>query len=192
MKTLRNLFLPLFLLASLAPAATLSYNVSVNTSGLTGGQVIVDLLCTGVCRSVEANILNFTPTATLGATGSLFGAPVGDLGTGLLESNNAGGDDFFQAYTFGGTFSFKLILSGAGLDPGPNTFDATTFILSLYNSAGDTALVEPALQIDIAGDGSISNTTTDRRVSASLIPEPQSLLLLASGLALLAARRFRK
>lgn len=196
MKILRTIILPLLLMACftpLAPAATVAYNVTVNTSGLTGGQIVADLICLGVCRSVEANVVNFTPTASLGGvTGSFFGAPVGDFGTGLLESNNAGGDDFFQTYMFGDTFSFQLILSGAGLDPGPSTFDATTFTLSLYNTAGDTPVVDPALRIDIAGDGTISGLTTDERVTANLVPEPGTFMLLGSALAWMAARRFRR
>jgi hypothetical protein len=168
-----------------------SFNVTVNTSGLGGGESEVFLLLIGT----GANTAALTNIALGGGTAGPVDAAVA-VGSGALASNNlAGGisltnstdflNVFGQSFQAGSEISFLLDLTKNIVSPNPDQFalailDPTGNFLPSSDPTGsgdlltfniDSATLTPNIYSDLV---SVTAPTP--------VPEPSSLLLLGSGL----------
>jgi hypothetical protein len=119
--------------------------------------------------------------------------------------NSGGFNDYFHGLTFGSQFSFFLTLTGDALSPASTPLSGTAFSLLLFDADGFTPLltVDPdgrlaSLQIGPAGavgvetfaraqGGDPAATVTE----LTAVPEPTTLLLVASGAGAIVLRRRR-
>jgi hypothetical protein len=195
--------------AGTAGASFMTYHVDVNTATLNGQAGNLDFQFNPGGSSAEAataTITHFLATGgSLAPTITLTGNATGLLPGTLTLGNSTAYNDAFQGITFGSKFSFDLTLSGAALDQPGGTF-GSSFALSLYDAAGTTPLLTTdasgsVLTVNLSTSGltaaqtfpqSATNSTPAAQASSvSTVPEPSSLLLLASALpaATIAARR---
>ncbi len=192
--------------AGAARAATISYNVTVNTSALAGTQGFLDFqfLPGGLdALPAFAAVAMFASfDAVLAPTADRAGDATGTLPGTVTLGNSQGFNDLFQGITFGSTFSFNLTLSGAALDPGGSALSGTAFSLLLFGADGMTPLVtaDPdgrIVSLQIGPNGAVAVSTFPQvngppvaDVTAA-VPEPTTLLLVGAGVVAIAARRRR-
>ncbi|MDP9171597.1 MAG: NF038129 family PEP-CTERM protein [Acidobacteriota bacterium] len=195
----------LFCLLFAIPAhASIIYNVSVNTSAISGtpGNLDFQLDPGFSSQPATAGISGFSSTGgTLGA-GILSGDASGMLPGAVTLNNTTGFNDLFQSFSYGSAFQFQLVFSGPAITAPNGTASAgSTFILSLYNSDGSAALLTTspdgsAGSAVINLDGSVStfvypsDPNGGRPVVtftvAPGVPEPSSLSLMCLPLLALA------
>jgi hypothetical protein len=206
-----TLFAGLVLGAAAAPAqaASITYAVHVDTTGLAGTQGYLDLqflpggfdalAATATVTGFNAFDTTLTPPPVL--TGDASGALPGDVTLG----NSGAFNDYFHGLTFGNQFSFFLTLTGDALSPVSPPLSGTAFSLLLFGSDGFTPLLtaDPdgrlaSLQIGPAGQVGVQTfarpqggdpAATVTQVEA--VPEPATMWLMGTGVAALIARRVR-
>lgn len=203
------LIIVVFLLCWLTPYAAMAddiLDVSVDTSslaGLTGSEVFFEFtdgsgtgdgnntvtlsnisLGTGVVGSVD--------TSVFGGAGGFD--PASNLSSGISITDSSFFNQFAQYFTPGGFLSFTLDLT-TNVDAGGTPDQFSLYIddpnFNCIDSATDPTCVNSILSVSL--DSSTAPTTSydsDLVTAASPaapspVPEPSSLLLLASGLALL-------
>jgi hypothetical protein len=140
-------------------------------------------------------------------TGDVYGGPLtGDtsfpspLGTEWFD-NLTGYNDDFQGMNFGSTIQFQLVLSGPAVNaPDGVSTSGSAFGVGLWDITGSNPLLTTDLNgfvgtVDIGLDGTGTVTTfnsdadkdppvaTITQQGTSVVPEPGSFLLLATGLA---------
>jgi hypothetical protein len=178
-----------------SPAMALTYQVTVDTSTLSGTTGYVDLQFnpgTIAAPGAQAALSSFGGPTLIsndpqtGATGSVTGALPGPL----VFSNTTQYNDFFQAVTFGTTTSFNVNFTGAftTASSGSNT----TFSLSFYDATGTNPIftTDPSgfgsiLRMDLAPGGGITTFNTaiiPSAVSVAAVPVPAAVVLFGSGL----------
>jgi hypothetical protein len=177
-------------------AMPLDYQITVDTSTLTGTTGYVDLQFnpgTLTAPGAQAALSGFGGPTLLsgdpqtGATGNVTGALPGPL----LFSNTTVYNDFFQAVTFGTTTTFNVNFSGAftTASSGSNT----TFSVSLYDASGTNPIftTDPSafggsfLRMDLAPGGGVTTFNTainPSAVSVAAVPIPAAVVLFGSGL----------
>jgi hypothetical protein len=173
------------------PFADVIYGVTVDTSSQSGNVGYIDLQfdpSSFTTQLANAAVTNFSTDGTLDTFGDdPFDGTSGDV-SGTLPGtvsfdNGTTTNEYTQGMTFGNTISFNVDLSGPAIDL-PNGDGGGSFFLTFYDPSGDTLLTNSsngaAFEVDINGDGSITPT-----------PEPSMVLLLAGGLAAMAAFRRR-
>ncbi len=113
------------------------YDVRVDTSSINAvaGALEVQFNPNAAGNVMQAVISNFSSNGSLGSS-SYTGNPTGDVsgnsfGTGLTIKDDTGFNDFFQDFTYGNSFSFKLTVSG---NPNPGA----EFALTLWDTNGAT------------------------------------------------------
>jgi hypothetical protein len=192
-----------------AAASTINFHVALNTSPLVGnasGPFALDFaLIDGsgslaVPNTVTASNFTFagggptgSPMLTGGATGSLAGGVTLSDGAAFLN-------EFFQTFTAGSAIGFDVLMTG-NVDPGP-TPDAFSFAILDRNlqNLPTTGLGDSLVLVNISrtslslSDVQTFSTTSPAGITAtaSPIPEPASLVFLASGLLSVRLRRSRK
>jgi hypothetical protein len=202
------------LVGTLGPAgaarAGIIYTVTVNTSALQGTAGNLDFQFNPGNSSAEAataTVQNFQKSGgVLAGTSATTGDATGVLAGTLTLDNGTAFNDIFQGFTFGTQFSFQLTLSGPAVST-PGGTVGSSFVLSLYDSAGVTPLLttDPngsVLTLDLNPNGSATaHTFPDGTGGGSVIavapvtsvPEPSALVLLLSagpaGLGFLLRRR---
>src|SRR5580658_492306 len=195
-----------------APAAfaDIQYAVTVDTTGQLGNSGYIDLQFNPSSLTTQftsAAVTNFSTDGTLDVFGDdFFDGTSGDV-SGTLPGtvsfdNGTTTNEYTQGITFGTTISFDLDLSGPAIDL-PNGEGGGSFFLTFYDPSGNPLLTnssnDAAFEVDINGDGSTSPTAFPNAsggpsvvtyvgpTEVPAIPEPSMVLLLAGGLAALAA-----
>lgn len=153
-----------------AQAGFVSYQVSVNTSTLSGqgGNLDFQFNPGGIgAESATATITNFQMIGgILSQPAVLTGDAVGSLPGTLTLDNGTAYNDAFQGFTYGNRFGFLLTLSGQALDSPGGTF-GSSFALSLYDAAGIT----PLLTTDPNGSVLTVNLNTSGTTTAQTFPQ---------------------
>lgn len=192
------------------------YDVTVNTSSITGTAGSLDFNFNPgplVTQAANLQILNFSSDGSLSAcaANSQGFCPTGDVtgtlpGTLTFDNGTAFNDDF-DDFTFGTTISFQVSLYGPALSsPDGVSTSGSTFAFSMFSDAAGTipALTSDtadgfAVTVDVNLDGSTTvnnfsaQTTVEPATSpVSGTPEPSSLGLLGTAIAVLGTLRFQR
>src|SRR5271155_1726114 len=126
-----------------AMASPITYDVTVNTSSITGTMGSLDLNFNPgplVSQFAQLQILNFTSDGTLaGACPCSSGDVSGQLPATLTFDNGTGFNDYFDDFTYGSTISFEVSLYGPALSsPDGISTSGSTFAFSMFSDAGGT------------------------------------------------------
>jgi len=208
------------LAAPAAFADEIQYAVTVDTSSQNGNYGYIDLQFnpSGLpTQTAFADVTNFSTDGTLetfssdpndGAFGDVSGTLPGNLTFDNLQTTN----DYTQGITFGNTITFDVDLFGPGIDS-PDATDfpgGSAFVLDFINSSfsGFLFTSDPtdineflAGTVDLNPDGSTTaanypsfdgGTPVVTLSGPTTVPEPSMGLLLAGGLAAIAALRRRR
>jgi hypothetical protein len=182
-------------------AATITYEVTADTSSIAGTSGYLDLqLEPGPMPAnlVTASVSGFTTDGALNGSATLSGDVFGQLPGTLTFDNQTTFNDYFQSMTFQNTAMFFVTLNG----PTPIGGGPSAFNIGFYASDQSTALLTTspdgiAGQIVINPDGSTTPATfpssegqpsvlTITVATVSAVPEPDTFTLAGIALALLA------
>jgi hypothetical protein len=196
------------LCAASAMAGAITYDVTVDTSSITGTVGSLDFNFNPgplVSQSASLQILGFTSNGTLAGSPTLNGDVSGALPATRTVDNGTGFNDYFDGFTFGSTLSFDLSLFGPALSaPDLISTSASTFAFSMFSDAAGTV---PTLTSDTTDgfaftvDVNLDGTTTVTNFSpetgvvpeTGAVPEPGTLTLIAlGGVAFVVFARARK
>jgi hypothetical protein len=186
----------------LAPAEAATYQVSIDTSSLSGtaANLAFDLTDSDAGVSTTVTISGFATNGTVGAVDA--GLTTGGVSGSLPGTVTLTDTDFFnslvQAITLGSALSFTLDMTTASSGGVPDAF-----AFSILDAAGAASLVDTDLDADVllvleangTSGGNLAaaaDTTPSVPVSATpaaAVPLPATALLLAAGAALVASRR---
>ena len=188
-----------FSFASMASAAPISYDVTVNSSSISGTAGSLDFEFNPgplVTQSASLQILNFTSDGTLAGSPTLTGGVSGAIPATVTFDNGTGFNDYFEGFTYGSTLSFQLSLYGPALSsPDGTATSGSTFAFSMFSDAAGTIPVLTtdttdgfAFTVDVNLDGTttvtnFSSQTTIAPITPS-IPEPGTLPLMVTGIGL--------
>ena len=207
---MRTRFWFLFILCvASAMANPIIYNVTVNTSSISGTAGSLDFNFNPgplVTQSASLQILSFTSSGTLAGSPMLTGHVSGTLPATLTFDNGTGFNDYFGGFTFGSTLSFKVSLFGPALSgPDMTSTSGSTFAFSMFSDAGGTmqtlttdATNGFAFTVDVNLDGTttVTNFSPQTSVVAETpvggVPEPSTVSLLAVAFGLFSALAFRQ
>jgi MYXO-CTERM domain-containing protein len=198
----------LLLSAAAAPASAL-YQVTIDTTAISGTSGSLNFQV-GVLGNPDPLTIELRDFSFDGSFGSLdsdfcFGetpCPItGDLVTGpSMTFANTPFDppafiDYLRPVVFGTQISFRLFFSGLALDnpsPAPGTTSLEILLLDEFFSPllSDDAAVGSIVSF-VVDDGELSFTdfSSDGEADVSAVPEPGALALAALGLAMVAGRR---
>lgn len=168
-----------FLLCASAFASTFTYNVSVNTSSLTGTGTLYFQFNPGDVTSdlATATISNFSG-AVLNGSPLFSGSSSGSLASSLAIANTSSNNDALQAVTFGSLLAFRVRIAET------YTGTATTgsvFNFGIYKDDGFTPLLTTQpdgysiiVNLDNANHAAAQSTTSSA-VITNAVPEPGTL-----------------
>jgi hypothetical protein len=206
-------FLWLFCAVSVV-AGPITYDVTVNTSSITGTMGSLDFNFnpgTPATQLADLQILNFTSDGTLaGDCPCITGDVTGQLPSTLTFVNDTAFNDYFDQFTYGTTISFAVSLYGPALSsPDGMSTSGSTFAFSMFSDPAGTMPVlttdttfGTAFTIDVNLDG--STTVTDNSAQTNVtpammsspppggVPEPGNLILSGSALVCLSLLRIFK
>src|SRR5271166_2943225 len=194
--------------ASAASAAPITYDVTVDTSSISGTAGSFDFEFNPgplVTQAASLQILNFTSHGTLAGSPALTGDVSGALPGTVAFDNGTAFNDYFEGYTYGSTLSFQVSLFGPALSsPDGTSTSGSAFAFSMFSDAVGTMPVLTsdttngfAFTIDLNLDGtttvtnSSAQTTITPATGPPAVPEPGTLPLMAAGIGLWLAFRFR-
>jgi PEP-CTERM motif len=202
-----SLFIAAFLcFASVASAAPITYDVTVDTSSITGTAGSLDLQFNPgplVTQSASLQILNFASDGALAGSPTPTGDVTGTLPTTLTFDNGTGFNDYFEGFTYGSALSFQVSLYGPALSsPDGVSTSGSTFAFSMFSDSTGTipALTSDttdgfAFTVDVNLDGTTTVTNFSMQTTVvpatPAVPEPSTLPLMAAGIGLWLAFCFR-
>ncbi len=188
--------------------ADVIYQLSADTSSLAGGYGYLDFQfnqSASAAQAATAIVTNFSGGGGTLNSGdvTLTGDVTGGLPGTLTLQNTPGFNDAFLGFTFGGSVSLDVRLTGDAVNnPSASATEGSTFSFSLYQADGVTPIsVSPdgsIVRLDIApGTGVVTPTTSAlfdggppaqaNLLAPNTVPEPSSfqltLLASAAGLA---------
>lgn len=149
--------------------ADIIYQVSVNTSSISGTPGNIDLQFNPGGGSTQPASVRISSFSSVG--GVITGAPstVGDVsGTlpGTVTINNTTAlNDYFQPFTYGNSFSFRLLFTGPAINaPNGTATSGSEFGLSLFNSDGSNVFLTTnpdgfAATANVNLNGTVTTTT---------------------------------
>jgi hypothetical protein len=192
-----------------ASAAPVTYDITVNTSSISGTAGSLDFSFNpggSQAQAASLQILGFSSDGSLAGSPALTADVSGILPSTLTFDNGTGYNDYFEGFTYGSTLSFDVSLFGPALSsPDGTSSFGSTFAFSMLSDAAGTI---PALTTDttdgfafivnvnLDGSTTVANYSDQTTVESgtSVVPEPDSLLLTATGLMALGvvATRWRR
>lgn len=180
-----------------AMADGITYDVTLDTSGIAGTSGSLDFQFNPgplVTQTADLQIQNFTSDGTLGSP-LLSGDAAGAL-PGIVTFDNGGAfNDYFTGFTYGSTLSFLLNLYGPAVTaPDGTSNSGTLFGFSMFSDPGGATpvLTSDSVNgyaltgaINLDGTSTITNNSSQITITTPVTatPEPNTLLLLGSGLA---------
>jgi hypothetical protein len=205
--TLAGLLLAFLAVGKPALAGSVSYNVSVDTSTLSGQSGFVDFQFNpgpGALAATAA-LSVFATDGSLQGSPQLTGAVAGTLPGPVTLTNSTQFNDYFEGITFGTTITYDLTLSGDGV--GGSAPSGSALGMSLFDSTGTNPLLttDPngtVVTVNVNPDGSTSPETfpqspNDSTPAATVslvtsVPEPSTLVLSSLPLGWAVWRRLRR
>jgi hypothetical protein len=132
------LFVASFLcFASIASAAPITYDVTVDSSSISGTAGSFDFNFNPgplVTQAASLQILNLTSDGALAGNSSSTGDVAGTLPATLTFDNGTAFNDYFEGFTFGSTLSFQVSLFGPALSsPDGVSTSGSTFAFSMFS-----------------------------------------------------------
>ncbi len=195
----------LFCAGSLASAGAITYDVTVNTSTISGtfGSLDFNFAPGSSSQFASLQILNFTSDGTpAGDCPCGTGDVSGQLPGALTFDNGSGFNDYFDQFTYGNTISFDVSLFGPALtSPDGVSTSGSAFAFSMFfDPEGEFPVLTSdttdgfAIEIDVNLDGTTTvNNFTDATITAeSSAPEPGSFVLVGATLAWCVAWQLRR
>jgi PEP-CTERM motif len=189
-------------------AGPITYDVTVNTSSITGTAGSLDFNFNPgplVTQAASVQILNFMSNGSLvncAANVQTFcntGDVSGTLPATLTFNNDTAFNDYFDDFTFGTTISFDVSVYGPALSaPNGTATSGSTFAFSMFSDADGTI---PALTTDtvdgfaftvgvnLNGSTTVTPFSSETNVST---PEPGTFVLLGTALACVGVLRLRR
>lgn len=196
--------LALFLfLASAASASEIWYLVGVDTSSIFGdpGSIEFQFNPGAASQAAFLDISNFVFDGSPSGSPDVHGDVTGTLPPDLTFVNDNAWNDYFQTVsTFGYTISFLLHLYGPALvAPDHTSTSGSTFAFSVLDTLGEFPLLPASgdgynftVDVDLAGNTTVTNYSTETTDISRWTPEPASFLLVGAPLLVFAARRLRR
>jgi hypothetical protein len=184
--------------ANWAYADDITYDVTVNTSSITGAVGSLDFNFNPgplVTQAASLQILSFSSDGTLGGSPTLTGEVSGALPASLTFNNGTGFNDYFEGFKFGSILTFDVRLFGPALiAPDGVSSSGSTFAFSMFSNPAGTV---PALTTDttdgfayiiavnLDGSTTVNNFSTQSNVvpPMSAVPELSSGMLLGTTIA---------
>jgi len=187
--------------ASFASADSITYDVTVNTSSLSGTAGSLDFNFNPgplVTQAAFLQILGFSSDGLLTGGPTLTGDISGALPSTVMFDNGTGFNDYFEGFTYGSTLLFDVSLFGPALtSPNGTSTSGSTLAFSMFSDPAGTI---PTLtsdttdgfafiaNVNLDGTTTVTNFSPETSVStASAVPEPSSVVLLGIALALIGA-----
>lgn len=191
--------------AGLASANAITYDVTVDTTSVSGTAGSLDLNFNPgplVTQAASLQILDFASDGTLDGSPMLTGDASGALPGAVTFDNGTAFNDYFEGFTYGNTISFDVSLYGPALSsPDGTSTSGSTFAFSMFSDSAGTI---PALTTDTTDgfaftvDVNLDGTTTVTNFSSqtgvvpqgvSSVPEPKLAVLVLGAVGLVASRR---
>lgn len=200
---IKLLIIAVIMFAASSAFASLSYEVTVNTSSLAGDTGYLYLQYEGInAVASTATVSNFVTDGSLGAQDTVDvvngSAVTGTLPGSVALANTNSVNDYNHAITFGNSLSFLVSFAST---PGTPAGGASTFSLGLFSDAlGTNPLLNTnggnyagtVVLVNLNNDGTTSASSLDITTTATPTPIPAAAWLLGSGLMGLAGIRRRK
>lgn len=167
--------------ASTASAAPITYNVTVDSSSISGTAGSLDFNFNPgpfATQSAYLQILDFTSDGALAGSPMLTGDVHGALPGTVTFDNGTSFNDYFEGFTYGSTLSFQVSLYGPALSsPDGSSTSGSTFAFSMFSNVAGTMSVlttNPsgfAFTIDVNLDGTTTVTNFSPQTTVS-VPAP--------------------
>ena len=175
-----------FTCAAMASAAPITYDVTVDTSSVSGTAGSFDFQFNPgplVTQPASLQILSFSSNGVLVGSAVPTGDVTGVLPAPLTFDNGTAFNDYFEGFTYGSTLSFQVSLYGPALtSPDGTATSGSTFAFSMFSDAAGTMPVLTtdttdgfAFTVDVNLNGTTTVANFRRKPPSCRQPVPLSL-----------------